>query len=150
MPGYLSLTLVDGYGRETTKRLEFVDQVLLADYVLVSNDFMTELNACTDLQIIRASMNITDGLSIPAKDPAGSNVDVGATFVGYIQDGEGKKATWKLPGVDMGKVGPGGVIDVTDADIAALLNNWLYTHPNTFLLSDGESISEWITGTLDK
>lgn len=150
MPGYLSLTLLDGYARETTKRMEFVDQVLLADYVLISNDFMTELAACTDLQIIRASMVITDGLSLPAQDPAGSNIDVGATFAGFLHDGEGKKATWKLPGVTMSFVGAGGTIDLAQGAIETLLENWEYLHPNSLLLSDGESIDEWITGTLDK
>jgi len=150
MPGYLSLTLLDGYGRTTQRQYEFVDQVLLADYVVIANDFMTEYAQVTDLQIIRATMVLTDGLSLPSTDPSGSNVDVGATFSGYIEAGEGKKASLKLPGITMSKVDPDGSIDLTDSDIADWLANWEYDHPNTFLLSDGESIDTWIAGTLDR
>ena len=150
MPGYLSLTLLDGYGRETTKRVEFTDQILLADYISNANLFMELLDAITDLQILRASMNITDGLDLPAKDPAGSNVDVGATFVGFIGNGDGKKGVFKVPGIDLTYVGTGGVIDPTQDDVSDFLDLFGDPPDNKFRLSDGEWIEEWITGTLDK
>lgn len=150
MPGFLSLTLLDGFGRETSKRVEMTDQILLADYITNANLFMDALNDITDLQILRAAMVITDGLDIPAKDPAGSNVDVGATFVGFVGDGDGKKAVFKVPGITMSYVGPQGVIDVTESDIATFLDLFGDPPDNKFRLSDGEWIEEWITGTLDK
>jgi hypothetical protein len=150
MPGYLSLTLRDGYGRETSKRLEFQDQVLLADYVLNANAMITSLNAITDLEIVRASMVLQDGLSLPAKDPAGSNVDVGATFVGEIEGGGGKKASHKVPGIKMAKVGAQGTIDVTDVDVAGYLNHFVDGSTDDFYVSDGEEIDVWLAGSLDK
>ena len=150
MATFLHLTLQDGYGRTTSKRIEMTDQLLLADYVANANLLLTNLNTITDLQILKAALSIDDGISIPAKDPAGSNVDVGATFVGFVGDADGKKATLKVPGIKMTYVGTLGVIDPTQADVADYLD--LYGDPpdNKFKVSDGEYIEEWITGTLDK
>lgn len=150
MPDYLSLTLLDGYGRETVKRIEMTPQILLADYVNNANLILTELDAITDLQILRANLVLGDALNIPAKDPSGSNVDVGATFSCFLGEGDGKKGSLKVPGIKMGFVGAGGFIDLTDADIAAYLD--LYGDPpnNKARLSDGEYAESWIQGTLDK
>lgn len=150
MATFLHVTLQDGYGRTTTKRVEMTDQILLADYVANANLFLTNLNAITDLQILKATLQIDDGLSVPAKDPAGSNVDVGATFVGFVGDAEGKKATLKVPGIDLAYVGTLGVIDPTQADVFAFLDLFGDPPDNKFRVSDGEWIEEWITGTLDK
>lgn len=150
MPGYLSLTLLDGYGRTTTKRLEFQDNLLLADYVLDANAIMTDLAAITDLQIVRAAMVLTDGLSLPETDPAGSNVDVGATFTGLVTDGMGKRASAKVPGIKMALVGTSGIIDPENVDVAAYLGHFEAAGENDFYLSDGETIEEWVTGSLDK
>lgn len=150
MAAVLSITLIDGYGRETTKRVEMTEQLLLADYVNNANAYLAALNAITDLQILKAHINLDDDLTIPAADPAGSNVDVGATFSGFVGDAEGKKASLKVPGITMSFVGTLGVIDPTQTEIAAFLD--LYGDPpdNKFRLSDGEWIETWITGTLDK
>lgn len=150
MPGFLSVTLRDGYGRETSKRIEFADQVLLADYVLNANGLLTDLDAVTDLEIVKASMVLTDGLSLPSKDPTGSNVDVGATFSGYVYNGDGKKASHKVPGIDMANVGAGGVIDPAGVAVAAYLSHFEHAGDDDFRLSDGEEIDTWIVGTLDK
>jgi len=150
MATFLSITLQDGYGRITTKRLEMTDQVLLVDYVGNANLLLTELDTITDLQILKASLQIDDGIVVPAKDPAGSNVDVGATFVGFVGDADGKKATLKVPGIKMSYVGTLGVIDPTQADVADFLDLFGDPPNNKFKLSDGEYIDEWITGTLDK
>jgi hypothetical protein len=150
MATFLSVTLLDGYGRITTKRFEMTDQVLLVDYVGNANLLLTDLDAITDLQILKASLQIDDGISVPAKDPSGSNVDVGATFVGYVGEADGKKATLKVPGIDLALVGTLGVIDPTQVDVAAFLDLFGDPPNNKFKLSDGEYIEEWITGTLDK
>lgn len=150
MSGYLSVTLMDAYGRETSKRFEFQDKVLLADYVLNANGLLTDLAAVTDLEIIRASMVLTDGLSIPESGVEGSNIDVGATFSGFVEGGDGKKATLKVPGIKPAFVGPLGIIDVEDVTVAAFLEHWLEGDNDDFYLSDGETISDWIVGTLDK
>jgi len=150
MPGFLSLTLRDSYGRETSKRLEFQDKLLLADYVLNANQMMADLQAITDLEIVRASMVLTDGLSIPGGGTEGSNVDVGGTFSGMITAGDGKKASHKVPGIKATYVGNAGVIDPTQGDVATYLNHFVDGSTDDFYVSDGETIDEWITGSLDK
>jgi hypothetical protein len=150
MATYLHMTLGDGFGRTTSKRVELTDQLLLADYVLNAEDFMTALLAVTDLDIVAAHIQTDDNLTIPTQDPAGSNVDVGATFSGWIGGAVGKKATHKVPGFKVSKVGPQGVIDLTDVDVAAYLDFMGDPPDNKVRISDGEYIETWIKGTLDK
>lgn len=151
MAGFLSITMVDGFGRTTSKRIEFQDHALLVDYVLEANNFMSDLAVVSDLQIVRADMVINDGLTLPETNPAGSNVDVGATFVGYVYGGEGDKAVFKIPGIDLSYVDSLGNIDVADEDIESLLARFVHGDDSVgFYLSDGEEIATWIGGTLDK
>ena len=150
MTTYLHLTLEDGFGRTTSKRLELTDQILLADYVLNAEAFMTALLTVTDLNIAAAHIQTDDGLTIPTQDPTGSNVDVGATFSGWIGGVVGKKASHKVPGFKLAKVGAQGVIDLTDVDVAAYLDFMGDPPDNKIRISDGEYIETWIQGTLDK
>lgn len=150
MATYLHLTLEDGFGRTTSKRLELTNQLLLADYVMNAETVMGLLLAVTDLNIAAAHIQTDDGLTIPTQDPTGSNVDVGATFSGWIGGVVGKKASHKVPGFKLAKVGPQGVIDLTDADVAAYLDVMGDPPDNKVRISDGEWIETWIQGTLDK
>ena len=150
MATYLHLTLEDGFGRTTSKRLELTDQRLLADYVLNAEAFMAALLTVTDLNIASAHIQTDDGLDIPTQDPTGSNVDVGATFSGWVGDAVGKKASHKVPGFKLSKVGPQGVIDLADVDVAAYLDFMGDPPDNKIRISDGEWIESWIQGTLDK
>lgn len=147
---YLSLTLADDYGRTTRKLIELEVQVLLADYVTLAAAFMTHLEAVTDLGVIRCDLVIDDvdtGFALTA----GANVDVGATFAGYIYGGgNGKKASLKLPGIKAAMLNGDGTVDLADAAIVSFLAYWLQATPNDMLLSDGEKISSWIRGKLDK
>lgn len=147
---YLSVTLADGYGRTTSKRWEMTGQLLLADYISNANLALAELNDITDLEIIRANLVFEGELTLPSGDATGSNVDVGATFVGFVGDAENKKAVLKVPGITMAKVGTGGVIDIEDADVAAFLDLFGDPPNNKLKISDGEYIESWITGTLDR
>jgi hypothetical protein len=150
MAGMLSLSLVDGFGRITRKRFEMTDQLLLADYINNANALIAALDTITDLEILRADIVMTEEATLPAKDPTGSNVDVGATFSGYVGDAEGKKASLKVPGIALSYVDPDGTIDVSNADVAAFLDLFGDPPDNKFKISDGEYIEDWITGTLDK
>ena len=150
MAGILAVTLQDGFARTTTKRFEMTEQILLADYVANANLLLAALDDIVDLEILKATMNIDDGLVIPSADPTGSNVDVGATFSAFVSGGDGKKASHKVPGITMSFVGPLGVIDVTDATIFAYLDLFGDPPDGKFRISDGEYVVEWIVGTLDK
>jgi hypothetical protein len=150
MGTYLYLALEDGFGRQTSKRVEMTNQLLLADYILNAEAFMTALLAIVDLNIVKAYIQTDDTLTIPTQDPAGSNVDVGATFSGWLGDAVGKKGSLKVPGFQIGKVGPLGVIDLTDVDVAAFLDLFGDPPDNKFRISAGEYVETWIQGTLDK
>lgn len=150
MPTYLHITLEDGYGRTTHKRIEMTNQLLLADYVMNAETLLTALDTITDLSIVKAAIATDDGLTWNTKDPGTSNVDVGATFSGWVGGTPGKKASLKVPGIDLSYVGAQGVIDVTDVDIFAYLDLFGDPPDNKFKVSDGEYIETWIQGTLDR
>lgn len=150
MPTYLHMTLGDGFQRTTTKRIELTDQLLWTDLLSNAEAVMNAFLAVSDLDIVKAHIQTDDGLNVPTQDATGSNVDVGATFSGYLGGGTGKKGTLKVPGFPLAKVGPLGTIDLDDVDVAAYLD--LYGDPpdNKAKISDGEYVDEWIAGTLDK
>ena len=122
------------------------DQALLADYVAAASSFLGALQAVTDLGVVRADLIIphpTEGWAATA----GSNVDTGGTFVGFIEDGNGKKASHKLPGVKPSTVDTDGSIPIT-----GVIDTYLseFEDGEDFNLSDGEQIDTWIRGALDR
>lgn len=145
---WMSLTLVDAYGRQTTMRREMQAQLLLADYQFEIADFVSKLEAVSDLGVVRADF-VQTGVGSQVEVTAGANVDVGATFSGWIEGIPGKKASTKIPGIKASKVNPDGTVDLTDADVAAFLA--LYSDdPGDFFISDGENVDDWIRGALDR
>jgi hypothetical protein len=144
---FFSLSLVDAFGRRTTKRIEVETQILLADYQAIATDVAGKLDAITDLQLVRMDLVLSMGETFDVV--AGANVDVGGTFTGRIDGGEGKQASHKVPGFKLGKVDPDGTIDLTDADVDAYLDLYLAAG-GTLLLSDGEQMEAWVKGHLDR
>lgn len=142
----LTLTMVDAYGRQTNRRYEMETQVDILTYQGVSDAFVAALQAVTDLGLVRADLilqSISSGFAVTA----GANVDVGATFSGYLAAGGGKKASMRLPGVKASLVDPDGSVP-----IAGVTATWLaeFETAGDFQLSDGETIDSWIRGALDK
>lgn len=144
MPFVATLIMRDSFSRYTRKQLECETDVLATAQTAV-NGFLSDLNPCTDLTVEKVSYSLVDATQTIAGE-ASSNVDVGATFRGRVASGE--IAVVKIPGFPLAKVGANGYIDLSDADVAALLDNW--EAAGEFTLSDGETIAEWIDGTLDK
>jgi hypothetical protein len=145
MSSILSLTLADDYGRTTKRLIEMADFATIAEYVTAAAAFVAELNDATELGLVRVDLirqAITTGFAVEV----GANVDVGGTVSGYIVDGNGKKASLKIPHVKPGFVNPDGTLDLTAADLAAYLA--LFEDAADFFLSDGEQIETWIKGTL--
>ena len=144
----LSLTLVDDQKRPKTLRVEMETQASIVDYQAVADAFIATLQDVTDLGVHRADL-VLRSISSGFAAQEGSNIDVGATFVGYLAgDLAGRKATHKLPGVkDAFRDGTGGIV-IADEDMVAYLANFLTA--GNFRLSDGQTISEWIKGKLDK
>jgi hypothetical protein len=139
-----TVLLKDSFNRYTRKKVETETDVLATAQTAVSG-FLTDLAAVIDLECVGVSYVLKDPTQVFA-GAASSNVDVGATFRGRVASGE--VVTLKVPGITLSFVGADGVIDVTDVSIAALLDN--FEGAGEFTLSDGESISEWLSGSLDK
>lgn len=142
----LSVTMVDDHGRTTHRRYGMATQTLLADFETAAQAFFTALAAVTDLGVVRADF------IIPVVDPsfattADSNIDTGGTASGWIQDGNGSKASMKLPGVKYSLVDSDGSIPIT-----SVIATWLamFEDGNDFELSDKEQIASWIRMALDK
>jgi hypothetical protein len=144
---YFSLSFVDAYGRQASKRIEVEELTLLADYQAAATAIAGDLAAITDLGLLRMDLVISMGEDFAVT--AGANRDTGATFSGYLYGGEGKKASWKLPGIKPAKVDADGSIDITDTEVKAMLDRFLQASGN-LMLSDGEQIDSWISGTLDR
>jgi hypothetical protein len=144
---WMYVQLVDSAERLKRMRVQMAEQLDLAAYLAVGVAFLTELQVVTDLGVVRWDFVVRDA-SAGFAATAGSNIDTGATFVGYLADKGGMKATLKIPGIKMSFVQPGGRIPVADADIEDVLE--LFLEDASLLLSDGEEIESWIAGTLDK
>jgi hypothetical protein len=142
---WLSVTMNDDYGRETRKLLEMESQVDLATYGTVAAAMLTALQAVTDLGVVRADL-ILPGIASGFAVTSGANRDTGATFQGYIDGGDGKKASTKVPGIKPALVDADGSIDITGV-VATYLA--AFETAGDFRLSDGETIDSWIKGTLD-
>lgn len=139
-----TIILRDSFNRYTRKIVETETDVLATAQTAVSG-YLTDLNAICDLACEGVSYSLKDATQVFAGE-ASSNVDVGATIRGRVTSGE--IATLKIPGFMLSKVGVNGYIDLTDVDVAAFLDN--YEGAGEFTLSDGEVVTEWIDGTLDR
>jgi hypothetical protein len=108
----LSLQLVDDYGRVTRRTYQMKPILLLADIQVAAQAFVNALEDVTDLGVTRADIVIQD--EVTGFDPIeDSNVDVGATFTGYITDKAGKKASLKVPGFKSSLVAGDGTVQIT-------------------------------------
>jgi len=143
---YLSVQLADAFGRVTRRSYEIDTQVDLAAYQAVVTSFIGALEDVTDLGLVRADIVIpatAGGFDVTE----GANVDVGATFSGLIVDGNGKRASHKVPGIKLALVDPDGSVPI-DGVVATYLGE--FEDGEDFKLSDGEQIESWTRGTLDK
>lgn len=143
---YLSLTLADDYGRTTKRILQMGTQALLADYVTAAGAVVEDLEDVTDLALVRADL-VIDAIVSGFSVTEGANVDVGATFSGFVEDGNGKKASTKVPGFKASLVDDDGTVPIT-GDTADYLAN--FEDGGYLMLSDGEQIETWIRGSLDR
>lgn len=149
MGAYFSLTLIDDSGRTTHRVIECEEKTLKADQVTLLEAFLLDLKDVTDLGVVRADIVFT-AMGTPFAVTEGANKDVGATFQGLIEGGNGKKASLKLPAIKAAFVNGDGTVTVDGADaIADYLAYWVHDTPGELFLSDGEDIDYWLRGSLD-
>lgn len=142
----LSCTFVDDHGRTTKRVYEMASQTLLADFETAAQAFFVAYAAVTDLGLVRADF------IIPVVDPsfavtADANVDTGMTAGGWIQDGNGSKASTKVPGIKYSLVDGDGSVPITGV-VATYLA--MFEDAADFELSDKEQIDSWIRASLDR
>lgn len=143
----LSLTMVDSYNRTTKKLIEVETQADLATYLGLAQGIVDDLEEITDLGVSRVDL-ILDAAGTGFAATAGSNIDTGGTVQGYVASGNGKKASTKIPGIKPALVDADGDLILTDQGLEAYLQN--FETAGACRLSDGETISTWIGGHLDK
>lgn len=149
MPVYYSLSLIDDFKRERRMLIEAVQETLLADQITAMEHVINQLQAVTDLGLVRADL-IYKAAGTPFAVTEGANKDVGATFSGLIEGGDGSKASTKIPGFKAAKANPDGTIPLDDEDVEDWLELFVEDTPHTLMLSDGDTIDYWLRGTLDE
>jgi len=121
-------------------------QTLLADFETAAQAFFTAYAPCTDLGLVRADF------IIPVVDPsfavtADANVDTGATGSGWVEGGNGSKASLKVPGIKYTLVDSDGSVPITGV-VATLFA--FFEDAADFTLAKGKQIESWIRATLDR
>ena len=139
------ITFDDAYGRTTSRTYGMEEVTTLAQMQTDAAELLAAIAAASDLGVVKAS------IQIPVTSPeyaetAGANVDVGATFSGWVTAGQ-KKASMKIPSIKPALVAADGSVAISGA-VATFLA--LFEDADVFNLSDGEQIEAWIAGSLDR
>jgi hypothetical protein len=141
---FTTLTIEDTYGRTKSKRVEMVTSdaaqaeidmgVIISTYANVMNGFVR-----------KAVMN--GALEFAGAVPAGVNIDTGMTISCQLA-GRSARAALKVPTPDPAVINADGTVNLADVNVAAL--EALYQAAGIARLSDGEAITGFVSGTLDK
>lgn len=141
----LHVTLDDAYGRTTARTYGMEEVTTLAQMQTDAAEFLTALQAVTDLGCVKATISF-EVTSPEFAETAGANADTGATASGWITAGQ-KKASMKIPGIKPALVAADGSVAIAGA-VATFLA--LFEDADVFNLSDGEQIDTWIRASLDR
>ena len=141
----LHVTMDDAYGRTTARTYGMEEVTTLAQMQTDAAEFLTALEAVTDLGCVKATISF-EVTSPEFAETAGANVDTGATASGWITAGQ-KKASMKIPGIKPALVAADGGVAISGA-VATFLA--LFEDADVFNLSDGEQIDTWIRAALDR
>jgi hypothetical protein len=144
---YATFMFTDHFGRIKRKTIQYDSQATLVDYQAVTTALSAALDAVTDLELTKVELTLPQTGTFD--EDSESNRDVGATFSGVLYNKDGAKASLKIPGIKLSLVQADGTIDVEGATVAALLAFFVETTPYDCLLSDGETIDHWVSGSLD-
>jgi len=147
MPEYTCyVEMIDAFGRRATKRFQS-DPAVLDFATALSNaaDLVADLAALSELRVLA----YTVGQRVTYSDTVdtGANKDEGATLVVELIDN--KRHAMKVPGPIQTIRNADGTIDVTDASVLNYVANFL-DGSTLWTVSDGETVSEVLSGTLDK
>lgn len=146
----LDVTLEDAYGRKTRKRFETEDisgADIGAEYLTAQGFATTLLAALANLSEARVLYyNLGSEVTYTDTVDTGANKDEGITFVARKADN--KRDNLKVPAPVNSVINSDGSVDLTDALVTAYTAHFFASGGFTF--SDGESVTEVISGRLDE
>jgi hypothetical protein len=138
----VSFALVDAYGRPAPKRFD-VNAADHAAAMTAAGALATDLAGITELRIL--SYVVGERVTYNDTVDAGANRDEGVTL--SVRTADNEKAVIKVPGPVNAIFNPDGSVDLTDGAVTAFIANYL---AGTVLVDDGETVTELISGRLDK
>lgn len=141
----LHITFDDAYGRTTSRTYGMEEETTLAQMQTDAAELLAAIEAASDLGVVKATISF-EVTSPEYAETAGANVDVGATFSGWVTAGQ-KKASMKIPSIKPALVAADGSVAIVGV-VATFLA--LFESADVYNLSDGEQIDTWIAGSLDR
>lgn len=146
----LNVTMVDDYGRTTRKQFKSEDisgADLGAEYIVANTDagtLTTALAALSECAILYYNLGreVTSGDTVTT----GANIDEGLTAIGRKLNN--KLTVMKVPGPVNSVFNPDGTLDILDAVVTAYTDH--FKVGGGFTVSDGENITDLVSGRLDK
>lgn len=143
---YVTMTIRDAYNRSKTKTVELVTvdgaQAEL-DADIIQAAYQNVMNG----HILKAQVNGL--LEYPGVAAAGANVDTGVTMSCQLAD-RSEKASLKWPTPDPTIINADGTVNLADVNVIAVQNLYVALATNVARLSDGEAITQFLSGKLDK
>lgn len=140
---YCTFAMVDFFGRQCNKTYNLrgaTYAIAVANMALL----LTDVEAATGARVV--STMLTEKLTVTDVATADSNRDAGITL--SVLNSIGEKSTIKLPAPEMGYINPDGTVDITDAEIVALYENFLAA--GTAFVDRDLSAVEILSGKLDE
>ena len=139
---FVGVTYVDAYTRKGTKEFE----LSVADHATAltrAASLVGALAGIMDGKILKYS--VRQDVAYSDSLTAGANKDEGISISCDL--GAGKTATLKIPAPDKSVINADGTLDLTDAAVTALESEYL---SGEVVISDGETVLDFLKGTLDK
>lgn len=143
MPVYdVSIKMRDAYNRVTTKHFQ-TSETDHPTAVTAVIGFVNDLMAITEAELLEHKVALKTAVSdAPA---AGANLDEGITL--SVELTGNKKAPIKVPAPVKSFVNADGTVDITDSLVTDFIENWTV---GNFLLSDGDTVTQLLSGKLDR
>lgn len=146
MPNFKAgFSLVDAYARVTTRSFIFSVADWAAAVTLLA-DFLADYQAATECHIFET--RLIDETAVAGSPVGGANVDAGMSITAQLETAN-KKGNIQIPSPVAAVIDSDGSIDLADAIMTALLVNYTQA-TNKVTASDGEEVTAFLKGTLDK
>lgn len=140
----ITFTLLDAYGRTTTRRYGN-NRSLMADALTDSATMVGLLEAISLSAVSKYSIASVVPVASPSPE-AGANNDAGCTI--HCRMDNAKLVGLKVPAIDPAKVEADGSIDIADSDVAAFVG--AFATGAHWRVSEGNYISLAVSAELDR